>query len=490
MKAGPKGAIKAAPLDFTGWPKDRAARRIRFIKEYIITPSGVGEAKPMVLREFQKEIIRGSFATGVRDSLISIPRGNGKTALAAALAVAELFVGPRSAEALIVASDQRQANITLRFAKQMIQLHPELAERAHVYGDRIVVPENGDALLQPLPADPDALHGWNPSLMVIDELHVVTELVWEAVTSVSGKRPESLTLAISTPGHNSDSVMWRMVVEGRKGGDPMSYFKEYAAPAGCDLDDREAWRIANPAMSCKNPFLTEDGLASNLKKLREPVFRQLRLGQWVEGTNSWLPWGAWDSVTAASAGSGISAGQRVVFAFDGSVSRDSTALIGCTLDGHLFVEGLWERPANVPDWRVPREEVNNAVDAAFDRYDVIELACDPWAWQTDIEQWAKKHGEKRVLHWDTSQAVRMAPATDRMYQAVMEKAITHDGNPRLAAHISNCVAEQTNKGTVVRKDKKNSPKKIDAAVAAIAAYDRAKWHESKSKKKRVYYSND
>lgn len=60
--------------------------------------------------------------------------------------------------------------------------------------------------------------------------HVVTEEVWEAVTSVAGKRPESLTLAISTPASSPDSVMWRLVEHGRAGTDPAFYFKEYGAP--------------------------------------------------------------------------------------------------------------------------------------------------------------------------------------------------------------------------------------------------------------------
>jgi phage terminase large subunit-like protein len=130
-------------------------------------------------------------------------------------------------------------------------------------------------------------------LQVVDELHVVTEAVWEAVTSVAGKRPESLTLAISTPATSPDSIMWRLVEHGRAGDDPAFYFREYAAPEGCAVDDRKAWRMGNPALACRDPFLSEDGIEAARKTIREPVFRQLRLGQWVTGAESWLPWGAW-----------------------------------------------------------------------------------------------------------------------------------------------------------------------------------------------------
>jgi phage terminase large subunit-like protein len=129
------------------------------------------------------------------------------TMLAAALGPAELFVGASSAEVVVVASDQRQASIMLRYARPMVELNPVLAQRVQVYADRRYLPKN-DATLLPLPDEPGALRGHDPSLQIVDELHVVTEEVREAVTSVAGKRPKSLTLAISTAASAPDSVMW------------------------------------------------------------------------------------------------------------------------------------------------------------------------------------------------------------------------------------------------------------------------------------------
>jgi phage terminase large subunit-like protein len=480
MRAGPKGAVTAEALSFAGWPSSRAKRRERFIGEYLVTPRGHGAGKPFQLRPFQKEILAGSFAPGVRTALVSIPRANGKTMLAAALGIAEMFVGPPSAEVLVVASDQRQANITLRYARRMVELNPDLEERVQVYADRLVLPEN-DATLLPLPAEVGALHGFDPSLLVVDELHVVSEPIWEACTSVSGKRPESLTLAISTPASSPDSVMWQLVEHGRSGDDPAFYFREYAAPEGCDAGDRKAWRIANPALACRTPFLSEDGIEAVRRTISEARFRQLRLGQWVTGVEAWLPWGAWDTCSVQRT---VQPRERVVLAFDGSASGDSTALVGCTLDGHVWIEGIWENPGD-PRWRVPRETVSTAVDIAFTKYDVAELACDPWGWRSEIESWAKRHGEQRVLEWNTAHAQRMAPATDRLYQAVVTRAVTHDGDLRLSSHIAHCIAKPTPQGDLVSKDKRGSPRKIDAAVAAIVAFDRAAWHHTNRNRKRT-----
>ncbi len=175
--------------------------------------------------------------------------------------------------------------------------------------------------------------------------------------------------------------------------------------------------------------------------------------------------------------------ERVVLAFDGSASGDSTALVGCTLDGFIWCEGLWENPGD-PRWRVPREDVTRAVDVAFTtKYDVVELACDPWGWRSEIEDWAKRHGERRVVEWNTAHAARMAPATDRLYQAVVTKAVAHDGDPRLGTHIAYCVAKRTPMGDLVSKDKRGSPRKIDAAVAAIVAYDLAAFHQVRNRKR-------
>ena len=73
-----------------------------------------------------------------------------------------------------------------------------------VFRDRIRVPRT-DSELRPLPAEPGALQGYDPSFVVVDELHVVTEQVWDAMALASGKRDRSLVLGISTPGVSPDS---------------------------------------------------------------------------------------------------------------------------------------------------------------------------------------------------------------------------------------------------------------------------------------------
>ena len=489
-KMGPKAATAEHELDLSMLPEKRDYRRIdAFAREFLTVPKGTGALEPFRLRPWQRSIVKAMYPpTGKRprQGLVSMPRGNGKSGLAAALAVYGLMAdGIPGAQVLIVASDERQARIVFNSARRMIELDERLSEQVQVFTDRLYVPAT-DSTMMPLPAEPSALQGWDPTLVIVDELHVVTEPVWDAMSLASGKRAQSLTLAISTPSDRLDSVMWRLVEYGRQHPeDRMFRLVEYAAPDGCAVDDRDAWAEANPALG---DFLHADALETNVKTTPEASFRRYRLGQWVGAADSWLPWGAWDECAGEN---GVpDEGTPIVLAFDGSASGDSTALIGCTIpEGeedrpHLFVVGLWEAPENDPRWRVPRHEVAGTIATAMDTWEVRELAADPWGWRSELEEWAAAHGASKVVEWNTAHAGRMAPATDRLYAAVMSQRVTHDGHEDLSRHIGNAQAKRTPMGDLVTKNKRGGTRKIDAAVGAIVAHDRAVWHYRNPPKRR------
>lgn len=480
MRAGPKRAVVVAPLDLSMLGRTRATRAVRFVDQFCVIPKGTGALEPARLRRWQQSIIRQVLAPGIRQGLVSLPRGNGKSTLAAFLGLWGLFDGPQGAEVLTVASDERQARIIFNAARRMIELNPLLGDRVQVFQDRICCPHN-DGTLAPLPADPAALQGWDPTLAIIDELHVVREETYEAVNLASGKREESLILAISTPATERDSVMWKLIEQGRSNENPAFALVEYAAPDGCPADDEKSWKKANPALG---DFLAIDALRATYRTTREESFRRYRLGQWVGRSQGWLPWGSWDAL--ADTDRQVPDRSRIVAGFDGSASGDSTALVAATVEAnpHVFVVGLWER--DEPGWRVNRSLVNDAVEAMFERYDVVELACDPWGWRSEIQNWADKFGKRIVIEWPSNALNRMAPATDLVYSMVAESKLTHSGDSDLARHFSNCVVKRTGAGEVVVKDHKSSSRKIDAAVASIIAISRAVWYHQNPKKRRMY----
>lgn len=429
-----------------------------------------------MLRPWQRDIVGGLFdEPRPRQGLVSIPRGNGKSTLAAALGLYGLFAeGVASPQVVVVASDERQAGIVREIARRMVELSPALDERAHIFKDRIATPWNDGTFIS-LPADPDALHGWDPSLLVVDELHVVGEEVWEAVTSAAGKRSRSLTLAISTPAASRDSVMWRLVEQARLDPDPAFYFTEFAAPIGCDIDDLDAWHQANPAL---DDFLHLDGMAALRTSMREATFRRLRLGQWIEDEGAWVAGDDW--ADRADAERVVGVGTSVVLGFDGSVGDDSTALVAATVEPvpHVWPLAVWAHPDGPQHrgWRVPRDEVDLAVESAFDLFDVAELAADPYGWRTELELWAERYGRERVVEYPTNMHRRMAAATERFYGAVRDGRLTHGDDPVLTRHVLAAVVKPSPSGDLIAKDRRWSPRKIDAAVASVIALDRAVWH--------------
>ncbi len=109
--------------------------------------------------------------------------------------------------------------------------------------------------------------------------------------------------------------------------------------------------------------------------------------------------------------------------------------------------------------------------------DVVEFACDPFGWHSEIERWRDEYGAL-VVDYPTSARQRMGPAVDRFRTAVLEGDLTHDGDEALARHVGHAISKVTPYGHVIGKDHPDSPRKIDGAVAAVIAFDRAWWHRT------------
>ena len=213
--------------------------------------------------------------------------------------------------------------------------------------------------------------------------------------------------------------------------------------------------------------------------------RRFYLNQLVAGTNVAVDPRRWAEVARPRA---VASGERIGLGFDGSISQDATALIGCTQDGHLFVPEvggrptIWLRPPNADRaWRMPRTEIEAAVAAVHDRFDVGLMLCDPPKWQTEIERWAELYGDETVMFFDTNQPKRMSGACDRFTTALGEEILTHDGDPLLTSHVLAMARkkaylkaeDETDGRTRYVFTKGEDGRKIDAGVGAVLALEAA-----------------
>lgn len=209
-------------------------------------------------------------------------------------------------------------------------------------------------------------------------------------------------------------------------------------------------------------FLAGEGLL--------PTGNTKRCNQWVSTSETWLPHGVWDDCAEERPIPDLA---DVVLGFDGSFSNDSTALVAVQVGEvpHVDVVACWERPAGSdPSWRVPIVDVEDEIRRACRRWQVREIVCDPFRWARTYQ--ALEAEELPIVEFPQSPQ-RMVPATQRFYEAVLNGGLTHSGDPRLARHVDNCVLRVDARGSRLSKDTKNSPRKIDLAVAAVMAFDRA-----------------
>jgi hypothetical protein len=170
----------------------------------------------------------------------------------------------------------------------------------------------------------------------------------------------------------------------------------------------------------------------------------------------------------------------IVLGFDGGRFDDTTALVACDIaSGHLWVVHVWSKPDEVgaDDWEVPEAEVDAFVDMMFTDYCVWRMYADPPYWEAALARWAAKYGDKRVLAWATYRPRQMAEACRAFSTALIASEFTHDGSAWLVDAVGNaCRRDLTlrdDKGHplwVVQKERRHSPKKIDACVAAIIAW--------------------
>ena len=188
-----------------------------------------------------------------------------------------------------------------------------------------------------------------------------------------------------------------------------------------------------------------------------------------------------ESWNACAAPVAVPKGAVVALGFDGSMVDDWTVIRGRVIDpdsGDLygftptFADGqptVWN-PADYGG-EVPRGEVQAAVEELFDRYDVARFYLDPELWQSEIESWAARFGDKRVIVWPTYRTRQMAAALERLRTDVTTHGLTHDDCLITASHVANARRVRRSGGVVVGKP--NAHQKIDAVMADALAHEAA-----------------
>jgi hypothetical protein len=220
-----------------------------------------------------------------------------------------------------------------------------------------------------------------------------------------------------------------------------------------------------------------DGIEAEAAELmeRDPAQAERFYGnRLVQGAGTWLVDGLWPGSEDATRV--VPDGTEICLGFDGSDNDDWTAIRARTIDGFRFTPtyGPDKRPSywNPAEWngQIPRVEVNACVDELFRRYKVKRMYCDPHDWQSEIGDWALKHGDKVVMEWATYRIRAMYEALTRSVNDLISGRSTHDACIATSQHVGNA-RKLARPGDSYILGKPTQHQKIDLAMCDVLAHE-------------------
>lgn len=493
--------------------KLKAERAVKFINSLKHT-KGVWHGVPFDLLPWQDKIIRDIFGTvkdnGYRqynNAYIEIPKKNGKSEIAAAVAL-YLTCGDNEwgAEVYGCAADRQQASIVFDVAVDMVDQCSALKKRIKpILSQKRLVYMPLGSCYQVLSAEAYTKHGLNVHGVVFDELHAQPNReLYDVMTKGSGDaRMQPLFFLITTAGTDRNSICWEVhqksedILRGKKF-DPTFYPVIYGTADEDDWSDENIWYKANPSLGHTIDIekVRAAFLSAKENPAEENIFRQLRLNQWVKQSVRWMPMDVWDKCSFEVNIEKLK-GRLCYGGLDLSSTNDITAFVLVfppTLDDDKYyvVPYFWIPEDNMK-LRVKRDHVPYDVWTKQGYLKTTEGNVIHYGFiESFIEDLGKKFHIREIAfdRWGAVQMVQnleglgftvvpfgqgykdMSPPTKELMKITLEKKLAHGGHPVLKWMMDN-IYVRTDPAGNIKPDKEKSTEKIDGAVAMIMALDRA-----------------
>ena len=491
----------------------KAQRAVEFIRCLKHT-KGRWRGQAFDLLPWQETIIRDVFGTVKEDGFrqyntayVEIPKKNGKSELAAGVAL-YMTCGDNEwgAEVYGCASDRQQASIVFDVAVDMVEQCPALKRRIKpVMSVKRLVYKPTNSFYQVLSAEAYTKHGLNVHAVIFDELHSQPNReLFDVMTKGSGDaRTQPLFFLITTARTDRHSVCFEQhqkaedILCGRKV-DPTFYPVIYGAADDADWTSEEVWYRANPSLGHTIDIgkVRNACLSARDNPTEENIFRQLRLNQWVKQSTRWMQMEKWDAC-AFPVDEEELLGRECYGGLDLSSSIDITAFVLVfpprdDSERYVFLPFFWIPEENMVR-RVRRDHVPYDV---WERQGFLETTEGDVIHYGFIERFIEELGKRFHIkeiafdRWGAVQMVQnleglgftvvpfgqgfkdMSPPTKRLMELVLERNVAHGGHPVLRWMMDN-IFVRTDPAGNIKPDKEKSTEKIDGAVAAVMALDRA-----------------
>jgi phage terminase large subunit-like protein len=495
------------------YDKEYADFAVAFIESLCHT-KGTWAGKRFELMDWQEQIIRDLFGilkpNGYRQfntAYIEIPKKNGKSELAAAVALLlTCGDGEQRAEVYGAAADRQQASIVFDVAADMVRMCPALNKRVKILASqKRLIYEPTNSFYQVLSAEAYSKHGFNVHGVVFDELHSQpNRKLYDVLTKGSGDaRMQPLFFLITTAGTDTHSICYEVhqkaqdIIDGRKI-DPTFYPVIYGADDTEDWTSPKVWKKCNPSLG---ETIGMDKVKTACESAKqnpgeENSFRQLRLNQWVKQAVRWMPMDKWDKCAFAVNEDDLR-GRVCYGGLDLSSTTDITAFVLVfppldEEDKYVIIPYFWI-PEDTLDLRVKRDRVpydvwerqgylqttegnvihygyiEKFIESLGERFNIREIAFDRWG---AVQMVQNLEGMGFTVVPFGQGFKDMSPPTKELMKLTLEQRIAHGGHPVLRWNMDN-IFVRTDPAGNIKADKEKSTEKIDGAIATIMALDRA-----------------
>ena len=437
-----------------------------------------------------------------RRALLARPKGWGKSPLLAAISCTELLgpvqfsgfdsygnpVGRPSYSPLIqlAAVSEAQTDNTMSLVIEMLGE----GEASDAYpldiGLSRILTKGGR--LEPVTAQARSREGQRPTFAVLDETHLwvpsnggdkLAATIRRNLGKINGRSIETTNAYL--PGEESvaeDSHHYWEAIQRGDVTNPGLLFDFRQAPSDTPYERSQERRtglvhVYGDAAKERGGWVDLDRIEQEMDDpaTKEADGRRFYYNQITQGSLQWINPQKWKTCEYQNLRP-LSRRDAITLGFDGGIRDDSTALVACRIeDSAIFPIKVWEKPDGVKNWEVDFVAVDDFVREFLRTHNVIRMNCDPAYWQDIVGRWAVDHDEDIVWEWWTNRKKAMAEANERFHTAVEQGQIMHPGDEVLSRHVLNAHITESPWGDLLRKDVRGGSRKIDAAIAAVLAYE-------------------
>lgn len=494
---------------------EAAKAAIRFYHDRLVHVRGHMGGQPLELQPWQQAVVANQYGWKRKDGtrrfreiFQTVARKNGKTTVVAGSVLLEVaYPLEQGAEIYSAAGSRDQASLIFSQASAMTHKDAELSAKLRVYDGYKSIQNRDDSLTvyKSISSDAGTAHGYNPQFVAVDELHTQPkrDLV-DALKTGMGARKQPQITYITTAGYDVLSICHEIydyacrVCDGSVS-DSAFLPVIYEVPKDADWTDRELWKLANPnlGVSVQPDFLEAEFLKAEKNPEYENTFRRLFLNQWVEQEDRWISVPAWKECGTTFTAADLE-GRECYGGLDLSYKNDLSSLALCFpprgsetqyrllvwhwLPGEEISDKEQKDRAPYRQWAkdgwvslcgskvVQYSDIEATILALADKFQIQEIAYDPWNANELVERLDKHHGINTV---EVRQGMfSMSPLTKAFERLVIDRRLEHNNSPTMLWEVSMVSVERDTAGNIM-PNKKIKRARIDGVVAAVMAVGHA-----------------